>query len=462
MDKKSPALEKDGAFLFGDEMRKAVLQPWKWVLILSALFALRLAAGLCFPPVQPMEDEVHAALLGLKYYATGLWPYFGNEVFAPYPQTGFLTQDPGALQVLLIGLPWKLWPTPVASFVATNLMSMAGYCLLGFYACKRLPKLPAEFVLPWVLTLPWCLHYSTSVINISNSTPLACLFFVAFLESLPSLSLGLISPRWANAWMGFALSGWIQLHRTWVLILPLVLFSFFLQWKETRKFQAPVFFALGTLPLLALIVPTFFRPEFHFLGEASGFSFGLNIENLKNFFKVLAQFFALACFEMPRFIGISTSGRFQFLTQHWLLIPGVFLWYFGFLQLFFLVVSLFYRPSKLKDWNGIRLLMVFLFLFTFGCFLLTAKHPDVNHYAELLPMITLYSLYVWTRLWDRRWGRNLLWFALACSLVFQTALVFIRLPERSSFYLKYHEPLAQAIAQRNDHLLGERPAGAWY
>lgn len=435
---------------------------WKWLLILPALFALRLAFGLWAPPVQPMEDEIQTALIGLKYYSTGAWPYYGNDVITPPDNLVLQTQDPGPLEAFLVALPLKLWPNPLAPILLVNLLSMGGFCLLGFYACKRLPSLPSWFVLPWILTAPWCVHYSTGLLNFSYTIALACLFFVAFLESLPSLGLGWIPRPWANAAMGFTLSAWIQLHRTWVLVLPLLAVSFFLQWKPSRKVHAPAFFLLGALPLSALLAPTLLQPDYRLFRDVSGFSFGFNSHNLKNFFTVLVQFFAMACFEMPRFIGLHTAERFQFLSGHWLLLPGAFLWYFGFLQVLLLVGFLFYARPTRPDWNPFRLLTAFLFLFTYASLLFTVKKPDINTFCEMLPLVMLYSLYVWERWWNRPWGRALLCFALACALVFQTALVFIRLPERSSFYLKYKNNLAQAITQRNYHLLGERRPGFLY
>ncbi len=48
---------------------------WKLILLLPLFFALRLAFGLWAPPVQPVIDEVQTYLIGLKFYATGAWPY---------------------------------------------------------------------------------------------------------------------------------------------------------------------------------------------------------------------------------------------------------------------------------------------------------------------------------------------------------------------------------------------------
>ena len=436
---------------------------WYWFLAFPALFALRLAFGLWAPPVQPMEDELQTALIGLKFYATGAWPYYGNDIVsAPGVVSHLVTQDPGPLQAFLVAGPWWLWPDPLASFLFINLFSMAGFGLVAFYARKRFPQLPAWFVYPWALTLPWCLHYSTGMMNFSYSVSLSCLFFVAFFESIPDLGLGWITPPWANAWMGFALSGWVQLHRTWVLILPLLLYSFLRQWTSPRGPRALVYFLLGTFPLLSLILPTFLRPDYGAARDLSGFSAALNPANLKAFFTILVQYLAMACFEMPRFIGQHTVERFQFLTRHWLLLPGAFLWYFGILQVLVLAVFFFYPPGAREAGKKLRGLVFSMFLFIYACLAFTAKNPDLNTFYEIIPLVILYSFYVWDFLWGRPWGRALLVFAFCSSLLFEPAWILIRRPENASFYLRYREVLAQAITQRNDHLLGERRAGFLY
>src|SRR5262249_16326810 len=141
--------------------------------------------GLWFPPAQPMQDEIQTTLIGLKYYATGDWPYYGNDVITPPDNLVLQTQDPGPLEAFLVGLPLKVWPSPLAPFLLVNLLSMCGFCLLAAYACRRLPRLSPWFVFPWVLLSPWCVHYSTGMMNFSYTIAFACVFFVALFESFP-------------------------------------------------------------------------------------------------------------------------------------------------------------------------------------------------------------------------------------------------------------------------------------
>jgi hypothetical protein len=439
--------------------------PISWILIalsFLAAYALRLAFGLFVAPVQPMEDEIQTYLLGLKYFTTGEWPYYGNDVITPPENLLLQGQDPGALEALLVGLPLKVCPSPLAPFFFVNLLSMAGYCFLAFYAVKRLPRLSPWFIFPWLLTAPWCIHYSTSMMNLSFSIAASCFFFVAFMESFPPLSLGWIAPWRANALMGFTLGAWMQLHRTWVLMIPFLLLSFYFQWKKTRRLNSILAFFLGILPMLALLVPTFFRPDYQFQRDVHGMSMGFNPHNFKSFFAILLQYLALAGFEMPRFIGISTHGRLEYLASHWYLWSGFLIWTLSFVQIAFLLGFGFDRKNPAKGWNLIRAMAGLAFFLIYGALLFTIKNPDVNTFCEMLPVVMLYSLYVWNRLSTWAWGRIFRWAFLLSGLAFQVGYVFARAPLKESLYLKYGDAMAKAIEAKDYHLLGERRPGALY
>ena len=67
----------------------------------AAAFAVRLAFGLCYEFWA--DDELQIFLIGLRYYTTGEWPFFGPDVV--YSQT----RIPGALVGLLVGTPFECW-----------------------------------------------------------------------------------------------------------------------------------------------------------------------------------------------------------------------------------------------------------------------------------------------------------------------------------------------------------------
>src|SRR3954463_466896 len=116
-------------------MRRA---SWVFALALLALFAFRLYFGLSLRFFA--EDESQIFLIGLRYYATGHWPYFGPDV------VWTRSEIPGALQALLVGVPLQLAPIPEAPFVLLNLLSFAGLAALAWYTCAQLPRAPRWLV----------------------------------------------------------------------------------------------------------------------------------------------------------------------------------------------------------------------------------------------------------------------------------------------------------------------------
>ena len=136
---------------------------WLFAALLVAAFLFRLGFGLCGQFQDSDTKQVY--LLGLKFYATGAWPYFGPDVV-----WGEI-QIPGALQALLVGLPFRLLPLAEAPYLLLNLLSFASLCLFAWYCCRRLPSLPRWFVWGWLLTSPWTLNLSTVVYNPSYVLP---------------------------------------------------------------------------------------------------------------------------------------------------------------------------------------------------------------------------------------------------------------------------------------------------
>ena len=116
----------------------------RWVPILAALFAFRLLFGLSSEFF--FEDETQIYLLGLRYYATGHWPFFGPDV------VWTKSEIPGALQALLVGVPLAVAPIPEAPFVLLNLLSFGALAALAWYTCEHLPHAPRWLIWGWFLT----------------------------------------------------------------------------------------------------------------------------------------------------------------------------------------------------------------------------------------------------------------------------------------------------------------------
>ena len=166
------------------------VRPMVWIVALAGLFAFRLFFGLASDLFS--EDYTQVFLLGLSYYATGGWPYFGPDV------TWTSSEIPGALQSLLVGVPFHIAPVPEAPYVLLNVLSMGCLCLFAWYLCERLRDLPRWLVWGWLLTVPWTLEYSTNIINTSYVLPAGLVFFIGFFEAWPSMTLRRLSPTTAH------------------------------------------------------------------------------------------------------------------------------------------------------------------------------------------------------------------------------------------------------------------------
>src|SRR5688500_15640228 len=129
-----------------------------FITVLTLIFLFRLAFGLCLDFRPDVGDERQIYLIGLKYYTSGQWPYFGPDVAENI-------QIPGALQGLVVGLPFFVLPIPEAPYIFLNILSFSSLCFFAWYCTKRLPDIPQWLVWVWLLTCPWTLNLSTQVFN---------------------------------------------------------------------------------------------------------------------------------------------------------------------------------------------------------------------------------------------------------------------------------------------------------
>src|SRR6185369_5529422 len=241
--------------------------------LLLLAFLFRLGYGLSSPFQD--EDPKQIYLLGLKFYATGAWPYFGPDVTPTI-------QVPGALQGLVVGLPFYVLPIPEAPYVLLNLLTFASLCFFAWYCSKRLPEMPKWFVWSWLLSAPWTLNVSTHIFNPSYVLPGAILFFLGAIETYPFLRRGLIARPWANFMMGISLFWIMQFHLSWVVLIPYILLSFYFQFRTVGPgaLSSLAWFAGGAVITGSFLVPTFVK-----YGLAAGMgntneTVGLNSEHL--------------------------------------------------------------------------------------------------------------------------------------------------------------------------------------
>jgi hypothetical protein len=429
----------------------------QYILVFLFLYAFRLGFGFSQPFFS--TDERQTYLIGLKSYTENQWPYFGPDIY--WADKNFESQMPGALEGLLIGLPLRALPIPEAPFLLLNLLTLSSLAFLCWYIHKRVPSISFPFILAWTSLLPWNLHESTNIINPSYLAIGSSFFFVGFLESLPGLSLGWISAPSGFALMGFGLFWNMQFHFSWILLVPfLALAVLWRVWtKELRIFPELVGFLGGSAFPLAFLLPTLLKFGFHQGAGGMGMAVWFNKDNFLGFFTVLARYYSLASYEMPRFLGAGFHDRIQFLVESpWLILPGFFLWLTGLVQAALLGLGGFFIPNKKKEGPWINALTFGGFLFTWIAFWFNAKGAPAVSYYILLPLIVIYSFYVYDWLASRKAWRVFGTVCLAASLLFELGYA-VKLMPRQSLYTD-RPIVANAINQKNYQRLGERRLGS--
>jgi hypothetical protein len=423
--------------------------------LLVAAFLFRLGFGLCGQFQDSDTKQVY--LLGLKFYATGAWPYFGPDVV-----WGEI-QIPGALQALLVGLPFHLLPLAEAPYLLLNLLSFASLCLFAWYCCRRLPGLPRWFVWGWLLTSPWTLNLSTVIYNPSYVLAGGILFFVGALELYPPTRRGLVPLRLANAMMGFGLFWVMQLHMSWVVLVPYALAALAFQFKEgvRRGLSALFYFAAGAAPLAALLAPTYLKYGLSAGSGGTADAVRLDAENATALWGIVNRTLSFASFEVARFVGGHTRDRLEFLREEpWLAPFALLLFAVGVAQVAALLGSWFLRAHARGDWRAVKYLALLNVVLLYLCFLFSLKPPQSNHLYVTLPLPVLYAFYCWERLLTRPRWRKLAAVLLVCGVVFHAGLALHNLP-RVSLYVD-RRAAQTAIDARDYRILGERRPGTRY
>lgn len=425
---------------------------------LCGAFLFRLVFGLCSEFWY--EDELQIYLLGLKFYATGAWPFFGPDITSQ-------VQLPGALQGLLIALPIFALRIPEAPFLLLNILSFLSLCLLAWYCCQRLPEIPRWFIWIWLMTSPWTLNYSTHVVNPSYLLAGSICFFIGALEIYPSTTRRLISPRVANLMMGAALCWSMQLHMSWVVLGPFIVASLYFQLRDKGKsaLASLSWFFVGALLTGSVLLPTFLAYGWSAGWGGTGETIHFNAANLLGVFNltegILARFLSFASFEVARFLGGDSAKRLAFVRAELWMIPFlVFLLVVGILQPVAMIALWFKQTHSQKDWRAIKYLTLFTVVGLYAFFVFASKPPYAHSFYITFPIAMIYSLYCWDYLLGKRRWQTFAKLFLLCGVIFSVGLAVYRF-QRISLYVDRGRPLS-AIQQRDYRILGERRPGARY
>jgi hypothetical protein len=420
---------------------------WLWAAALTALFAFRLFFGLSSNLFS--EDQSQIFLLGLTYYATGAWPYYGPDV------VWTRSEIPGALQAFVVGLPLKVVAAPEAPYVFVNVLSMGSLCLFAWYLTRRLDKVPRWLIFGWLLTVPWTLEYSTNIINTSYVLPASLVFFIGFLEAWPSLTLRLLPSAAAFFLMGFAIFWIVQFHMSGAILLPFVAAALLSQARVRPRALVPALsaFALGALTSGSLILPTILM-----YGTSSG-SGGI-LRNLQWYWrspwillKTIARVLSFASLEVGNFLGTG-ADRVVFVEQHWVLVPLLaVVTVVGFAQPVWMAATWFRRRSPVADWRQIRWLIAATIALVYVSYYFVMEKTEARAYYLTAPVAFTYAAYCWTFIDSPRW-RRIAAGTLAINICFQAGVAWTRLPGHSLY--QHRDMVAAAIRLKQPDLFGHR------
>jgi hypothetical protein len=415
-------------------------------------FFLRFSFGLNFEFW--FVDNFQVYLIGLKYYTTGLWPYWGPDVVSSQ------SSIPGALQGLLVGMPFYLIHIPEAPFIFLNILSILVLFLFAWYLSKRVTTVPLPIIFIWILTIPSAMYYSTIVQNPSYVIIGAIPFFISVFEIFPFYPKKILPEKLLFFILGFSLLWIYQLHLSWVLLIPYILLCFYFQLKETRKkgkLLAPVlFFILGALICSGTILPTLIRynATTHTLKDNITFNF----KNFFNVFNVILNFFSFSTFEAEKFIpfGLIEDGKVSWFIQRffWIIPVAFFLFLVRVAQFLYLLYS-FWSKGPDESWGKVRKFIIFSLLLIMVSFLFTSHFPTSHKFYLFMPVSLWYSLHAYQNIYTTRKGRYFSFIFLATGMMFYLLIMPVYKSMGRSLYSN-KSVVEKAINEKDYTLLGLR------
>jgi hypothetical protein len=428
-------------------LANAPVSRFLWPAI-AAVFAFRLLFGLSSDFF--FEDQTQVFLLGLRYYATGEWPYFGADV------VWTKSEIPGALQALLVGVPLRLVPMPESPFVLLTLLSTAALMAFAWYLCAQFPSSPRWLLWGWLLTIPWTVQFSTNIINTSYILPAALVFFIGFFESTATFRLGVLSRPAAHALMGAAVAWLVQIHMSWPLVGPFAA----LAWLGGRRagvrrlaVDAAAFIG-GALTTGVFLIPTWV--QYGLEGGDGGTLRNLTVHfvNPWEFLTTFARFLSFASLEVNRFIATDTAKRLAFFERHlWLAPLAALVFVAGTLQPLWMLVELVRRRDPRPRWRAIRWIVVASVALVYASYSFVIEPPQAHAFYVLSPVAFMFAAHCWTFV-DSPRTRTLAAWLLAVNVVFHAGFAWAQAPEKSMY--KNRAPVAAAIRQKQPEMFAHR------
>jgi len=424
------------------------------VLFALAAYLVRLLFGLSSELFGPDESQIY--LIGLQYFTTGAWPYFGPDVVYTH------TQIPGALQGLLVGGPMFVLPIPEAPYILLNLLSLASLWFLAWYIGRRLPEVPRWILWPWIFFAPWTLEMSTHIINQSYVLPGAVVFFIGAFEAAPPLRIGAIGRRLAWFLMGLGVMWVYQFHLSYSLLIPIAAAVFALAARRNLRLalEGLAFLGLGALVSGSTVIPTLLHMGPSVVAGSTASNVVFEPRNLLQLPQLTARFLSFASFEIVRFIGADTPARLEFLVAYPWAAPFVVVAAIGgVIQVLVLAAGFFRTRLPRADWPAVKWFTLGTLLLMYASFTLSVKNPASHTIYVTLPVAMIYAFTCWAPMLKTRTGQRFAAVLFVCGAITYLA-VGIRDFHLRSLYTN-RATVVRAIEEKNYRLMGERRPELW-
>jgi len=396
------------------------------------------------------EDQTQIFLMGLRYYTTGAWPYFGPDV------VWTKSEIPGALQALLVGLPFRILAVPEAPYVLVNLLSMAALAAFAWYLTARIPQLPKWLVWGWLMTLPWTIEYSTHIINPSYMLPAAIVFFIGFFEAAQWFRLGRIPKPLAFVLMGAATSWTMQVHMSWPLLLPYAGVAWLSRWRDGPRsaLANAAGFVGGLLIFGVFLIPTFVVFGIHAGSGGTASSLRPHWINPGIVFTVLARLLSFASFEIWRFIDLGDAQRMVFLLRHLWIVPlAVVLWVASLWQPVWMLREWFRTRSPHPEWPALKWLVAGTVVLVSVSYAFVMEPNQAHAFYVVAPIGFMFAAYCWTFVDSPRW-RQIAAALLAANVAFHVGQAWIQAPTKSLY--RNRHAVAEAVRMKQPEMFAHR------
>lgn len=424
----------------------------KLYLLVVSLFVFRLVYGL-FSQFW-FADELQIYLLGLKYYTTDAWPYYGPDLV--YTNT----QISGALQSLLVGVPLFIAKLPEAPIVLLNILSFLSLAYLVKFIQARIPSIPKWMVWCIVMTTPWAMYYSTRVVNPSYALVFSIPFFIAAVDLLPIYKEKFQSTKISFWLLGFCTLAIMQLHMSWVMLLPYTGLAFLFGFKKGIKnqFINLFFYLLGAIIASSTLIPTLLLDQSEEVSVATNIVF--NKDNWSNLPIIALRYFSFAGNEIAYVLGGSTQERIEVVSsQIWMAPFTIVLLVMGFLQVGIAVFFLFFKKVS-DEFKKVKLLTVLSIVLLYFSFFFSIKGPSSHTFYILFPLSIIYLFYCYDWLVRKKdFVLKYLKVMIVCSVFFHIGLGLYNYKNVSLY--KDRDKAVEAISKKDYTILGARRSDNW-